>query len=97
VAAIVRVRPPSAVVPPPGIADALAVGERKPNIEVVSRGNPGETFFCYADDGEGNAVQLNRAADHITGAPECALPVAIIEDGDRCCGWRVIARLEYPA
>ena len=76
---------------------ACAVGERQPNVVIAARSNPGESLFGYADNREGDIVQFNRAADYVARAAEGALPVAIIQDGDRCGGRLVVGRFDQPA
>src|SRR6202050_5173913 len=86
-----------AILPARGVSDSLCIGKRKPNIVIASRRNSSEPPFGYADNGEGNVVQLHRATDYFAGATECALPVTIVENGDRGGGWLIVTRLQHAA
>src|SRR5580704_1273569 len=83
-----------AILPTRRIADSRAIGERNPNVVAASRRDSGEARFGYADDGKRNIVQLDGAADDVARAAECALPVSIIQYGDRRCRWRIIGLLQ---
>ncbi len=84
------------VLPAHGIGNALRVGERQPNIVIAARRNPGESLFGYPDNREWDVVQFNRVADYLARAAEGALPVAIVQHGDRCGGRCVVRCVEQP-
>src|ERR1700723_52412 len=86
-----------AVLPTRGIGDALRVGERQPNIVVAAWSDSGESLFSYSDNRKWDIVQFDRMADYVTGAPEGALPVTIIQHGDRWGGRFVVIRFEQSA
>src|SRR5580704_7738092 len=73
-----------AVSPPKGIGNSLRGGKRQPSIEISTRRNSCESLFSYTDNRESNIVQFDHAADHIARAAEGALPVAVVQHGDRC-------------
>src|SRR5580704_2565204 len=85
------------VLPARRIGNTLRVGKRKPNIVIAARSDSGESLFTYADNREWHTVQFDRTADYLTRAPKGALPVTIIEHGDRRCGRFVVLRFEQPA
>jgi len=79
------------------IGGALPVGERQPNIVIAPRSNSGESLLGDANNREGNVIQFNRAPYHVARAAKGALPVAIVQHGNRC-GRRFIVRcLQQPA
>src|ERR1700693_6349237 len=75
----------------------LRVGERQPNIVVTAWSDSGESLFSYADNRKWDIVQFDRMADNVAGASEGALPVTIIQHGDRRGGRFVVVGFEQPA
>jgi len=85
------------IFPTPGIGNALRVGEWQPDVVVAAGRNAHEALFGYADNREGDVVQFNRAAEDVARAAEGALPVAIVQHGDRRGRRRVVRCVEQPA
>ena len=86
-----------AVFPAHGIGNALCVGERQPNVVIAARRDSGESLLSDSNNRERNIIQFNRAADDVARAAEGALPVAVIQNGHRRRGRRIVAGLKYAA